>query len=205
MPRYDPITQLIYGFLLWNAPRRSADAALTRVGQEMVDNNDLRVSHDQEIIALIGESYPLVEERSARLREALNDIFARQHILCLDGLLNKPKREARQFLESLSGITSFVSSHVTLTVFEGHAVPVDDRLADVLRREKVVDAEATIPDITSFLERRIRAEHSLQAHATFQAWVDVRTRRASRGNSARSGSKAETAPRKKTKKSVGRK
>ena len=49
-------------------------------------NNDLRVSHPQEVVGLLGPRYPRVEERAARLHEALQEIFIREHAVSWIGL-----------------------------------------------------------------------------------------------------------------------
>ncbi len=178
-PQRDPVAELIFGFLMWNAPRRSAESALQRIARSTVDHNDLRVSLNEEIAAILGDQYPMVQQRSARMREALQEVFAREHILSLDMLHQRSKKDVRAYLESLPGITPFVAAHTTLVAFEGHAVPVDDRLVESLLHEGVIDPEATVEQITAFLERHVRAEQALVTHAVMQAWADAGTRRAS--------------------------
>jgi len=180
----DPITELIIGFLQWNASRRMAQSALTRIEDTVVDHNDLRVSHTDEIVNMIGAGYPQASERAARLHDSLQEIFAREHTLALDVLADKPKKEARGYLESLPGMTPYVAAHVTLRSFDGHAIPVDDRLADLLRHEQVVDSEADVSEITGFLERHILADSAPQAYAALKAWADAGTRRVSTGRTA---------------------
>jgi endonuclease III len=175
---HDAVTQLIIGFLSWNASRRQAQSALNRISQTVVEHNDLRVSLEHEIVEMLGEAYPLAQERAVRLREALHAVFADQHTLSLDALADRNKKEVRAYLDDLPGTTQYVAAHVTLICFEGHAVPVDDRLAEALRHEGVVDADADVEHIGSFLERQIRAGSTLEACSALQAWVDAGTRRA---------------------------
>ena len=198
--KHDPVTQLVFGFLQWNAPRRGAEAAMDRIMHETVDYNDLRVSHNNEIAKLLGANYPLALERAARMREALQEVFNREYVMSLDVLKDRSKREVRAYMGSLPGITPYVAAHVTLVAFEGHAVPVDDRLAIALRHEQVIDAEATIHQITSFLERQIRATGAIAAHAALQAWVDTGTRRLSLTRSTRTATAKKKATPKSTKK-----
>ena len=174
----EPVTQMVLGFLQWNSTRRAAETAHRRIMDVMVDNNDLRVSYDREIVSLIGEDYPWAEERVARMREALNDIFRREHAVTLDPLAGKPKKEARAYLESLSGMTPYVAAQVTLLCFGGHAIPVDDKLAALLIDEQVVPAQDATPQhVSSFLERHIKASDAVKAHFALQAWVDSTRRR----------------------------
>ena len=67
----------------------------------------------------------------------------------------------------------YVSAQVLLLAFGGHAVPVDESLAALLRDEQVVPPDATVEAIQSFLERQIKASKSLESHALLQAWSDA--------------------------------
>lgn len=192
----DPIGQLIYGFLHWNVPRRTADAAMARIHRDMVDFNDLRVSHTHEIVALLGDRYPTVYERAIRLRETLHEVFKREHTLSLHKLSNRPKKEIRLYLEQLPGIAPFVAAHVSLVVFTGHAVPVDDRLVTLLKEEKVVNPSFTLAQVIGYLERNIRADDAAETHAALTAWVDAGTGRATLSRTTR---KATRSPVTKTK------
>lgn len=191
----DPITELIVGFLEWNASRRMARSALNRIEDAVVDHNDLRVSHEDEIVAMIGENYPHVIERVARLHESLQEIFIREHTLALDSLNDRSKKDTRIYLESLPGIPPYVAAHVTLRCFDGHAIPVDDRLAELLRREQVVDPDAKVEEITGFLERYIRADNAIQSYAALKAWSDAGAKKLSSARTAAAKPKSGTAKR----------
>ena len=171
------IIQLVISFLEWNASRKAAETACQRLMSRMVDINDLRVSHPHEVVALLGPRYLQVEERTQRLLEALQEIFQREQTVTLDMLATRSKKEVRAYLDSLPGVPPYVAAQVTLVCFEGHAVPVDDRLAELLRAGEIVDPQATVEQIESFLERQIRAEKAPEAHAALRAWVDAGTRR----------------------------
>ena len=133
---------------------------------------------------MIGEGYPQAVERAARLHESLQEIFAREHTLALDFLRDRSKKDTRVYLESLPGMTPYVAAHVTLRSFDGHAIPVDDRLADLLRHEQVVAPDADVADITGFLERHIRADNATQSYAALKTWADAGTRRISSARTA---------------------
>jgi endonuclease III len=197
----EAVTQLVVAFLEWNASRKQAADAHKRLMAVMVDNNDLRVSHPHEIVAVIGERYPRAEERAARLHESLQEIYIREHAVSLDDLAEKPKKAVRQYLETLPGITPYVAAQVALASFQAHAVPVDDHLAELLREEEVVDPEASVEDVAAFLERQIDAGEALEAHHALYAWVDSGSGR-SRGASGGSGGSKTT---KKTTKKTSKK
>lgn len=195
----DPIGQLVLSFLQWDATSKAAQTAFDKLMRVMVDYNDLRVSHVQEIIAVIGDRYPNAQERADRLLDALQEIYMRERAMSLEMLAKKPKKEVRAYLDTLPGVPPYVSAQVTLLCFGGHTVPVDDVLAQKLRNEMAVDPEATIEQIQSYLERQIRASDGLQAHTVLRAWVDTGSRRTA---SVASKTKKKT---KKTTKKTGKK
>jgi endonuclease III len=189
LPRHDPVTQLVLAFLEWDASPKQAEAAHQRLMSLVVDNNDLRVSHPDEVVAVIGERYPKAAERAHRLREALQDIFIREHAVSLEGLGKRSKKEIHHYLASLKGVTPYVAAQVMLLCFDVHAVPVDEPLARLLKKEGVVDAEASVEAIQGFLERHVKAAVAVEVHAVLRAWVDAAgSRGASAGGVVRSGS-----------------
>lgn len=179
-PTIDPTLRLVIGFLQWNATTRQAEIALERVMAEVVDTNDLRVTHPAELAEILGPRYPQVEERAARLRDALQAVYRREHATSLEGLVGQAKKEVRTYLDSLPGIVPYVTGYVMLVGFGGHAVPVDDRLLELLRDEGVVEPDATLEEVVGFLERHIKADDALQTHLALQAWADEEGGRSSR-------------------------
>jgi len=168
----DPLLELVRSFLLWEAPRSKAELAMKRVQQAVVDINELRVCFPEEIIAILGERYPRVEERAQRLRAVLNDIYIREHAVSLDKLKSAGKREARQYLDSLDGMPQFVAARVFLLALGGHAVPLDDRMIARLAAEGVLEPGAAVEKAASALERHVKAGEAAELHMLLQAWAD---------------------------------
>ncbi|TVQ32498.1 MAG: hypothetical protein EA376_05650 [Phycisphaeraceae bacterium] len=168
----DPTHQLVYSFLLWEASTAKADLAWKRVQSAVVDMNELRICLFDEIVAILGERYPRVEERAMRLRAALNDIYKREHAVTLEPLKKMNKREARQMVESLDGVPQYVSARVMLIGLGGHAVPIDERLLGALISVGALPEDATLEKGASILERQIKAADALEAHLVLQSWSE---------------------------------
>jgi len=172
-PGYDPTTQLIIAFLQADASRRKAEQAYDALMEEMVDNNELRVSHTDEIITVIGEKYPRAHWRVEHMREALNNVFNREHDIKMKGVATKTKKEQRHYLDTLTGITPYTAASVMLLSFGGHAIPVDDKLVALLAREEAIDEGLTPAQVESMLLRQFKAgDPSVEAHLLLQAWSD---------------------------------
>lgn len=168
----DPVSHVIYGFLEWEANSQSAEAVMTRLDEIAVDHNDLRVCHTAEMIEAMGQRYPRAEERAARLREVLNGIYMLEHDTSLAGVEDRSKRDIRQYMDSLPGMVPYVSSRMLLVAFGGHAIPVDERLVSLLDQAKVIEPGATVEEVSSFLERHIKASDAMEAHMVFRRWAD---------------------------------
>ena len=170
---YTPTTQLIMAYLQADSTRRKAEQAYDALMEEMVDNNELRVSHTDEIVEVIGEKYPRIYWRVERMREALKEIYRREHDINMTKAAAMNKKDQRHYLDTLPGMTPYVAASVMLLCFGGHAIPVDDKLAALLARDGAVDEGLNPADIETLLLRQFKAgEPSIEAHLLLQAWSD---------------------------------
>lgn len=168
------LVELLHALLLWETSTSEAKAGLERLIAGVVDLNELRVCMPEEIAGFLGERYPLALERALRIRHALNAIYQREHALCLSHLKEAPKREARAFLDSLDGVPPFVAARVSLLCMGIHAVPVDERLRDLLLAEKVFREAVSVEAAARWLDHTIKADESLSTHLCLQAWSDLK-------------------------------
>lgn len=171
-PQRTPTEQLVVAFLNWETTRRQAEQAFDRLMQQMVDINELRVSLEPEVLEVLGEEYPLALQRVTRMREALNEVYRREHDVNMTSVASKGKKEQRAYLESLPGIPPYVVSQVYLLSFGGHAVPVDQKLVALLAREEIVEAGMDAEEVEAFLVRNTKADEAVETHLKLQAWAD---------------------------------
>lgn len=198
-PARDPVTQLTVSFLMWNATRKKAEQAFERIMKELTDNNDIRVTYTQELVALIGEDYPDAWERCARLREALHEVYLREYDVKMQTMEGKSKKDQRHYLDTLPGITPYVAAQVTLLCFGGHAMPVDDKLLELLIAEDVFMPDTTPAQAEGVLLKHIKAADAFQSHLLLQAWADkAKAPRKSASRSASKTTKTKKTSKKKT-------
>ena len=171
-PPRDPVAQLIVGFLQWNATAAQAEDAFAALMDQMIDVNDLRVSHPHELVEVIGPDYPQASVRCIRLREALHEVYRREHDIQMHSISGKSKKEQRAYLDSLPGTTPYVAAQVTLLSFGGHAMPVDEKLCALLIENDCLNPDTLPADAESHLTRQIKAGDALEAHLALQAWAD---------------------------------
>lgn len=168
----EPIAELVISFLTWNATSRQADTAFGKIMAQVVDLNELRVSHANEVIELIGVRYPDAQHRVIRLLQSMMEIFEREHDYKMGSLGSRNKRELREYLDTLPGIPPFVAARVALLSFGAHAMPVDDRLLTLLVKAGVFEAGTTPVEAEGWLTRQVKAGDSMGAYLALQEWAD---------------------------------
>lgn len=168
----DPVGVLVMSFLLADSTTEKAIAAYTKLQDVTVDYNDLRVSMPREVAAYLGARYPQGLERCQRLRAVLKSIYLREHDVTLDGLKAAGKRDVKKYIETLDGITPFVSARVLLMAFDSHAIPVDESLRERLVVEGVADDTSDAAEVSTWLSRQVKASDGVTTHLALQAWTE---------------------------------
>ncbi|MGB1125444.1 MAG: hypothetical protein ACPG4Q_09575 [Phycisphaeraceae bacterium] len=168
----EPIAELVFSFLMWNATARQADTAFGKIMAQVVDLNELRVSLTNEIIEMVGVRYPDAQSRIIRMLQSMMEIFDREHDYKMGSLAAKNKREQREYLDTLPGMTPFVAARVALLAFGAHAMPVDDRLLTLLVKAGVFEPGTSAVDAESWLTRQIKAGDAMDAYLALQEWAD---------------------------------
>lgn len=169
----DPLVdELIFSFLSWDAGLAPARNAIRKLHEAVVDYNELRVFLPDELAQHIGARYPRAAERAQRLRASLADLYKREHAVTLRHLADAPKRDARLYLESLEGMPHYVAARVILIGLGGHAIPVDERILDILVAESITDENSTPEAASAWLERHVRAADALSTYLLLQALAD---------------------------------
>jgi len=169
----EPVAVLIHSFLLWEATSAQALEAFRRIQEATVDFNEVRVSLPQELVAVVGVSYPRVEERLRRLRACLNEVFKREHAVRFPPSVGK--RDIRAYVESLQGIVvPFVAARVLLQCFDVHGIPVDEQIRALLAEHGLCEPTTDLAEVAGMLARHVKAEQALAAHEALQALADQR-------------------------------
>jgi len=100
-------------------------------------------------------------------------VFEREYVVALTSLEKKAKKDIQKYLDTLPGMVPYVAAQVFLVNFGGHAIPVDDTLAELLKAEEIVDPQATVAEIAGFLEKHVKAEDAVGVHQQLRHWADT--------------------------------
>ena len=165
-PKIEPLDALIWALLAEDCPDAKAEKGLDALHDVFVDYNELRAAGQVELQELLGARYPRVAERADRLHHVLNAVFLEETALSLATFGDKGKKEQRQYLRSLGGVTPFVEGYVMLYAADASALPMDEAMAGYLADAGAVDAAADVADVQRFCEQHVKAD---ECHAFFQA------------------------------------
>ena len=168
----DPVEVLVYSQLLWESTSSKADEAWSCLSKEMLDWHELRVSTPGEIAEMCRDTSELAMERGKRLKLMLNHLYQRHHEVAMDPEFEHGKRDLRESIESLDGMTPFVSARWLLLCGDIGDVPIDDQLCWMLSNAECVDESATLAEVAAWVCRQVRSDHALDVHSTLQAWVN---------------------------------
>lgn len=164
--------EFVRSMMTWESTSAKAAAVMKRFAESVVDCNELRVCLADELVRIMGERYPRVEERALRLRAALNDLYSRQHAVSLEHLATLGKREAKEYMDGLDGVPRFVSARLSLLRLDVHAAPVDGRILKRLIEAGIAEPGMTPEAAAGLLERGVRAGELGEAYRLLQAWSD---------------------------------
>ncbi|MBL9141215.1 MAG: hypothetical protein JNK53_05055, partial [Phycisphaerae bacterium] len=168
----DLVDLFVHSFLLWQAPTSEANAALARIKEAFIDWNDFRVSLDSDVIEVIGHDYWRAHERVTRMREAMTDVFRREHKVSLDRLRSLMKKDAVSYMETLRGMLPFVSNRVLLIGVEYHVIPLEEFGLTVLLSQNVVPQGLGLAEAINWLNRHVKAEEAREMHRAMLASTD---------------------------------
>ncbi len=168
----DPLRRLSIAIFSENGNENAAARAVDRMFKTLVDWNEVRVSTPGEIVTASGLGSNDGPPRTEQLIRALQSIYARENRVSLDFLQEKARREVRQILESLDGLSHYAAASVILWSLGGHAIPVDDRLHAALRASDLVHPEATLAEVQAFLERNVSAADAREFCVAIRRLVD---------------------------------
>ncbi len=173
-PITDPITQLILGVLSRDTPDAKASEGLERLRGMVVDYNELRVIPPIELAEVLSD-FPDARLKCEDISRALNAIFAREHAVSLDRLVDLPRKEVIAALDKVDGPEAYTRARIRLLGLRQHAVPLDEAMWAAARAAAIVDQRCPLAEAQAFLERQIDPQDSLEFFALFKrhAWSEM--------------------------------
>ena len=134
-----------------------ARSALSKLLAETVDLNDLRVSTPQVLADIIESVIPNGLDRTTALVRVLNAVFENENEVSIDRLKTINKKERKEYLLGLDGISPYAAACTMIFGFGDHAIGVEEGLLGTFKQEEMIAEDCTAEKAQSFLERQISA------------------------------------------------
>lgn len=164
----EPLKALVRGTMSYDVTDARADEAMVAIEREYVDLNELRVATELEMQDMLGSRFPDIEKRVSLITTALNAIFEKEATLSLERLKTISKKDARQFLRDLPGMSPFSEAYVMTFAFDGSAFPLDGNMADYVKEYDAADPEASLEEVQKFIEHNLKSEECFEFYSVLR-------------------------------------
>ncbi|MBN1456964.1 MAG: hypothetical protein JW912_03840 [Sedimentisphaerales bacterium] len=205
----DPVDAIVYAIISENMESESARSVYKKMEEHFVDQNDLRVSREEETMDVFGGITEETSKTAKLLRKTLGAILEKYESVGLTKLKEMGKRQAKAELQAIGCLSPFVVNYCFLTSLAGHAIPLTEKMIEFLKDEELVHPESTDEQIEGFLERQISAANAYEFYTLIkQESKKVRkkkTKKSAKKDDEKSDAKAKKTTRKKKKKVTKRK
>ena len=91
----------------------------------------------------------------------------------MSSLKGKGKREQREYLDTIRGLTHAMAAQVFCLAFEGHCVPVDERTLAALKDAGALEENCDLQHAENIVTRCVKAGEAVEAFLALHAWVDA--------------------------------
>lgn len=170
-PFADPVTQMLLGVLSRDTPEAKAGEGLDRLRSIVVDYNELRVIPPIELAETLGD-FPDARLKCEDISRSLNTVFAVEHTVSLDRLMEMSRKEVQAYLAAIDGLEAYTRARIRLLGLRQHAMPMDEAMWALAQQEQIVGARVSLDEAQQFLERQIAEEDALEVVALLKrhAW-----------------------------------
>jgi len=204
----DPVDAIVFAIVCENLKNDSAGSIYRKMQAHFVDQNDLRVSREEEIMDVFGGISEETAKTARLLKKTLGAILEKYESVGLTKLKEMGKRQAKAELQDLKCLSPFVVNYCFLTSLAGHAIPLTEQMIDFLKNEELVHPESTDEQIEGFLERQISAANAYEFYTLLkQESKKARKKKAktSKNTNKKTAVKTKKTAKKKTKKKTKKK
>lgn len=158
----EPAEALVHAVISENMSEQAAQSAIKNFADYFVDLNDLRVSRIEEIVDALGESTQNTKDIASTIVKVLRYIFDTYNNISLMTLKKIGKRQAKQVLEKMDGVSRFAANYCLLTSLQSHTIPLTKNMIECLKDNQIVHPDADEQEIEGFLTKQISAENAYE-------------------------------------------
>lgn len=184
-PELEPLVAIVRGALSMDADDLLVDGAMEKINNEFVDLNELRVATELEVVDLLGEEHPRIDEKATIIRATMNGIFDREQTLKFDRIQELKKSEVRQFFRDMESMPPFVEAFISMHAFDVAAFPIDESTLDFLIDMEVLEDEVTVEEAQQFIENHVKADDMYGTYLAIRAKALTHERKKPRKETAK--------------------
>lgn len=184
-PELEPLVAIVRGALSMDADDLLVDEAMEKINNEFVDLNELRVATELEVVDLLGEEHPRIDEKATIIRSTMNGIFDREQTLKFDRIQELKKGEIRQFFRDMETMPPFVEAFVSMHAFDVAAFPIDESTMDYLIDMDILEDEVTAEEAQQFVENHVKADDMYGTYLAIRAKALTHERKKPRKEAAK--------------------
>jgi hypothetical protein len=184
-PELEPLVAIVRGTLSMDADDMLVEEAMEKITAEFVDLNELRVATELEVVDLLGEAHPKIDEKATIIRSTMHGIFDREQTLKFDRIQELKKNEIRQFFRDMETMPPFVEAFVSMHAFDIPAFPLDESTLDYLIDTDVVEEDVSLEEAQQFVESHIKADDMYGSYLAIRAKALTHERKKPRKEAAK--------------------
>ncbi|MGD9110287.1 MAG: hypothetical protein PVG93_05055 [Phycisphaerales bacterium] len=201
----DILEALMHSLVLEHMTETVTKAAFRRFPDYFIDFNDMRVSRSEEIVEMLGEDSTAAKTVASNIIKALTTIFRKYNTINLESLRKAGKRQARATLEKFDSISSFCVDYCLLTAMGGHAIPLTEKMVQLLKDNELVHPSADANEIGGFLARQISASNAYEFYSLLRRESETQKDSKKKATTTTRRKSTKSTKKKKTKKKTTKK
>ncbi|MBS1823694.1 MAG: endonuclease [Acidobacteria bacterium] len=153
--KFNVLEAVVYAICHENATKSQADRAFARFKSDFFDWNEVRVSSIDEIRAVF-KGMQDEEERAAKLRRFLRQLFDKTYGFNLDALAKKPLKDSIKTLQEYEAFQSdYLVAEVSRLGLGGHAIGLDRAALRLLERLGLGSGDGDVAALRGSVERAV--------------------------------------------------
>jgi len=166
-PKRSVFEHMIYACCLENSGHDAADEAFSRLGDQYIDWNEIRVSTTAELTEVM-KGLSDTKDVAIRIKRILQSVFETTYSFDLEFLAKENIGQAANKIRNFDGTSPFVVAYVIQQGLAGHAIPVNSGLIESFRVLGIIsDSEAakgTVPGLERAVSKSAGGEVSSILH-----------------------------------------
>ena len=148
------LEHMVYGAVLEDSTFEAADEAFAKLQENFYDWNEVRVTTQKELAALM-KTVSDPAAAASRVKKSLHGVFEKYYQFDLEFFKKENLGNAVQSMETFTGVSAFTIAYTAQNGLGGHSIPIDQSMMNLMYAiGAITEKELAVRKITG-LERTI--------------------------------------------------